>query len=172
MKMEQTYLSLGKIDVSKVADYLLNNLDDFKFDERRQKRFSVHLHTHTIFLRKGDLRSEIFEYEDRAFLNKYKYIFELIEKETDIGLDRIKNAIFVLMPPNTSIARHVDGCALLSGLIRTHVPIITNEQVIFEVDGESKHMKAGEIWSIDNLRIHGVQNNGNEGRIHLIFDYI
>jgi aspartyl/asparaginyl beta-hydroxylase (cupin superfamily) len=54
---------------------------------------------------------------------------------------------------------------------RTHIPIITNSEVTFIVGGETKYLKEGEIWEIDNSKEHSVNNNSNVDRIHLIMDY-
>ena len=59
---------------------------------------------------------------------------------------------------------------------RTHIPLITNKDVLFKVgekvaSSESKHMNVGEIWEINNARIHEVNNNGNDDRIHMIVNY-
>ena len=54
---------------------------------------------------------------------------------------------------------------------RTHIPIITNDLVTFTIGGETKQLKEGEIWEINNINEHSVDNNSNENRIHLILDY-
>jgi len=33
-------------------------------------------------------------------------------------------------------------------------------------------MKAGEIWEINNATVHGVENNSEDSRIHLIIDWV
>ena len=55
---------------------------------------------------------------------------------------------------------------------RFHVPIITNDLVDFYVNKERKVMKEGECWEINNKKIHAVENNSNEDRVHLLFDII
>jgi len=53
-----------------------------------------------------------------------------------------------------------------------HIPITTNDKVVFTVDGEKKNMQVGEFWEIDNSQDHSVENQGNEDRIHLIVDWM
>ena len=53
---------------------------------------------------------------------------------------------------------------------RTHIPIITNSEVTFTVGGETKFLKEGEIWEINNTKEHSVDNNSDIDRIHLLID--
>ena len=50
--------------------------------------------------------------------------------------------------------------------------IITNDLIDFYVNKERKVMKEGECWEINNKKIHAVENNSNEDRVHLLFDII
>jgi hypothetical protein len=52
------------------------------------------------------------------------------------------------------------------------VPLITNDRVIFSVGGESIGMKEGDIFEVNNRRIHSVVNDGRVGRVHLILDWV
>ncbi len=54
---------------------------------------------------------------------------------------------------------------------RLHVPILTNEKVWFSVGDERKILAPGEIWEINNVRIHAGRNEGNTSRVHLIADF-
>jgi hypothetical protein len=33
-------------------------------------------------------------------------------------------------------------------------------------------MRAGEMWEINNRRVHSVSNQGRDARVHLIIDYV
>jgi len=55
---------------------------------------------------------------------------------------------------------------------RIHIPVITNNKVIFNINGERKNLKYGEITEIDNLSEHSVVNNGDTDRIHILIDFI
>jgi hypothetical protein len=78
----------------------------------------------------------------------------------------------VKMPPHTEIKRHFDATESFEYDNRTHLPIKTNEKVIFYVGGEEKNMKLNEIWEINNaLKKHGVVNDSNYDRIHIIIDW-
>ena len=53
-----------------------------------------------------------------------------------------------------------------------HIPIITNDKVVFAVGGQEKYMQVGELWEINNELVHTVANHGDEDRIHLIIDWV
>ena len=76
------------------------------------------------------------------------------------------------MAPGSEIPEHVDSGPALMNCHRVHIPITTNDKVIFTVDGEKKNMQVGEFWEIDNSQDHSVENQGNEDRIHLIVDWM
>ncbi len=54
--------------------------------------------------------------------------------------------------------------------LRFHLPILTNPDVTFLMDGESFHMEAGWIYLFNQACLHGVSNQGDAMRIHLVWD--
>jgi aspartyl/asparaginyl beta-hydroxylase (cupin superfamily) len=78
-----------------------------------------------------------------------------------------------MLKSNSKIDKHIDAGKSLSICHRVHIPIITNKNVLFEIDNEIKNLKEGEMWEINNSeKIHSVVNNSNTDRIHLIVDWI
>jgi len=63
-----------------------------------------------------------------------------------------------------------DDLRFEDGEARLHVPLATNPEVEFYVDGERVVMEAGECWYLDLSRPHRVQNRGSADRIHLVID--
>lgn len=95
---------------------------------------------------------------------------------------------FMLLKAGETITRHFD---ITSHIIkdrpsaqggywgrrfRVHIPIITDQTIIFSADdpsGSAKiHMKAGRAYLFDNSVFHSVVNPSKVDRIHLIFDTI
>ena len=70
------------------------------------------------------------------------------------------------------ISIHQDKNFSLTHCHRVHLPLVTNEDVWFYVGKERRNMKEGEIWEINNRRMHYVANNGTEDRVHLILDWV
>lgn len=68
------------------------------------------------------------------------------------------------------VSQHVDFNYHWYSRVRIHVPIITNEQVVFHCGDEAIHMAAGECWIFDSWRHHKVVNDSDIVRTHLVFD--
>jgi hypothetical protein len=171
----QNFKYIGKIKVDSFKnkiDKFNNKLwDSFTF---RQKTFEVHKETKTIPL----IFDTDFRLNNPTYLNEYKTFkdeFEIIENKLKeiYGKGFIIRAILVLLKSNSKINRHIDTGKSLSVCHRVHVPIITNKDVLFEIDNEIKNLKEGEMWEINNSeKMHSVVNNSNTDRIHLIVDWI
>jgi len=58
------------------------------------------------------------------------------------------------------------------GELRIHVPIVTNHQVAFFLDGERVQMAAGEAWYLDLELPHRVENTSDLDRVHLVIDCV
>ena len=65
---------------------------------------------------------------------------------------------------------HVDAIYHWHRHVRIHIPVITNDQVIFHCGGQEVNMRAGECWLFDSWRNHKVVNHSQETRIHLVLD--
>jgi hypothetical protein len=177
MKLDN-YLYLGKTDVSFIEKELKNLSDDvWDIETIRQKIYDAHRNTKTINLmwslesisnkfltNKKTKEYNLFDID--SFLQKIKKLYV-----NQYGLGEFKRIILTKLNANSNIDMHQDLGASLKNCIRTHIPIITNSDVYFIVDGESKNMKVGEIWEIDNSKPHMVMNESNIDRVHLIIDY-
>jgi len=58
------------------------------------------------------------------------------------------------------------------GQVRVHIPIVTNDDVAFFLDGELVPMRIGEAWYLDLELRHRVDNRSDEDRIHLVIDCV
>jgi mannose-6-phosphate isomerase-like protein (cupin superfamily) len=56
------------------------------------------------------------------------------------------------------------------GRIRVHIPIVTDGQVIWRLDGQNIAMAAGEAWYVNVCRPHSVENRGSTDRINLVLE--
>lgn len=83
-----------------------------------------------------------------------------------------KTAVRLLkLDVGAEIKPHSDHClGYEDGSFRLHIPIITNSEVEFILDGTRLIMNEGECWYIDANFIHSVANRGKEDRIHLVID--
>ncbi|MRX39926.1 aspartyl/asparaginyl beta-hydroxylase domain-containing protein [Flavobacterium sp. LC2016-23] len=85
-----------------------------------------------------------------------------------------KTAVRLLqLAVGAEIKPHSDHClGYEDGSFRLHIPIITNPDVEFILDGKRLIMNEGECWYIDANFTHSVANRGNQDRIHLVIDGI
>lgn len=71
---------------------------------------------------------------------------------------------------HAQVPSHVDSNP--SSLVphKVHVPLISNTDVIFAIDGKGYHLPVGRAYEINNLLMHSVENAGDFDRVHLIFE--
>jgi len=74
--------------------------------------------------------------------------------------------------PGARIREHRDHLSLENGEIRVHVPVTTNPDVDFVVNGVRLAMNPGEAWYINFNLPHRVANRGTTDRVHLVLDCI
>ena len=84
----------------------------------------------------------------------------------------IVHAEIVSMNANSRIRVHKDRGDALYLARRFHVPIKTNEKTFFIVEDEKFFLEEGKIYELNNSRYHGVKNESNEARIHLLVDVL
>ena len=167
---------VGDIDVSPIRRIIEEEKLDWDSYYFRQLRYKDHSETKTIPLiwsenfssqQKWDPHYSIFKRD----LDK----IELIIRSSLCKSGDFMSAILINLPAGKSIARHVDANPIrdkFNRCHRIHIPIITNPDCIFEIDGEERNMKEGEIWEISNVKKpHSVQNKGVSDRIHLLIDW-
>lgn len=57
-----------------------------------------------------------------------------------------------------------------NGIVRLHVPVVTNDNVEFYLNKKRVIMKAGECWYCRLSDPHSVHNRGTEDRVHMVLD--
>ncbi len=87
-----------------------------------------------------------------------------------LGACQTSKIMFTRLNPGREIPTHVDENA--SSLVphKIHVPLITNPDVIFHIDGKPYHLPAGRAYELNNHLPHSVHNPSDRVRIHFIFD--
>jgi hypothetical protein len=75
------------------------------------------------------------------------------------------------MAPGGVIHPHRDQNPAAKWPHKVHVPLQTNDEVIFFVDGTGYQLAEGEAVEVNNMGLHAVENRGSSDRIHLIFEY-
>ena len=164
---------IGKLSISNFSKKVknINSWEDYQF---RQKTYEVHKYTKTIPL----IFDEDFKHKDPTYHKQYNNYKEEIEKIKKVftkkfGQGYIIRAILVNLPAQKIIPEHIDGGDSLNSCKRIHVPLITNDEILFTVGDETRNLKVGEMWEINNSKKpHSVENNSKEDRVHLIIDWV
>ena len=171
------YNYVGKVDVSKIKETIsLLDKSYWEVYTKRQETYEAHSQTKSLLLmwdeenihtlKPSQTHDLFYKLEIQNFITLIEPLYK--EKYGDGYFNRI---ILVNLLSNSDIRAHADGGPLLLAR-RTHIPIITNPEVFFIVNDEEKNMKEGEIWEIDNSKVHSVENLSDKDRIHFIIDYV
>lgn len=166
---------VAKINVDSIEDKINQfTKEEWKEFDFRQKSYEVHRNTETIPL----IFDKDFRLSNPSYLKTYKLFEHELNEIQEIfkhfyGKGFIIRALLVNLKANKQIEEHIDAGESLSICHRVHIPIITNEETIFTIANESKNLKKGEMWEINNCeKTHSVLNNSTQDRIHLIVDWI
>ncbi|WP_209330885.1 aspartyl/asparaginyl beta-hydroxylase domain-containing protein [Lunatimonas salinarum] len=167
--MDFNFRFLGNIAV----DGFRSKLDtlDWHYFTHRQQAHKVHRETLTVPLLFDQGFSKIGFFKDFGPFMKELEPLKKVLSDT-LGNGVFQSALLVNLPAGKEVLRHVDQGEGFKAFSRIHVPLRTNENCFFEVDGEVIQMKAGEVWEINNSeKAHAVQNLGDTDRIHLLIDW-
>lgn len=106
-------------------------------------------------------------FKDTLLLSKCFYFQEVLQTfACPLETVRLLN-----LAPQSEIKTHRDfNAGYEDGFFRIHIPIKTNDEVFFVVDGENLQMKSGECWYANFNLPHSVKNNSSTERIHLVID--
>lgn len=170
-------------DIRKICDYDISsikekvlNIPEEHWTRQSYRQDTMHVHSNTQSIL---LKHENFEHYKPLIDHDIAPLFEddihQLEQTlfNDFGPGRLRDVTLVKLLPNSDIGEHYDGdCAELAGWQRCHLPIITNENVIFHVGETSEHLKEGKLYQIDNLnKLHSVENKSDQPRIHMMLEY-
>ncbi|MGE0596026.1 MAG: aspartyl/asparaginyl beta-hydroxylase domain-containing protein [Hyphomonadaceae bacterium] len=92
-------------------------------------------------------------------------------KQYGYGRGAYPRVMLARMPAGGVIHPHRDMNPAAKWPHKIHVPLETNDKVIFFVDGVGRHMPVGEAVEVNNMGVHAVRNDGASVRTHLIFEY-
>jgi hypothetical protein len=101
-----------------------------------------------------------------AHLKGMPYVRQLL---ADFGVVWSRSRLMQLAP-RAQVPEHADINFHWFNRVRIHIPVITNPQVRFHCGDQAVHMGEGEVWLFDNWRLHRVENQSDQARIHLVAD--
>jgi hypothetical protein len=77
------------------------------------------------------------------------------------------------LTPGSAILEHSDldlDAAL--GRARLHIPVTTNDDVVFQLNRVAVDMAPGSVWYLRLADSHSVHNGGTTDRVHLVIDVL
>jgi len=99
-------------------------------------------------------------------LNNSPYIKQVISSLGEVvGRSRLMR-----LAPDCEVPIHSDTNYHWYKRVRIHIPIITDEKVIFYCGDKHVHMGSGQAWIFDSWKYHRVHNGGETLRVHLVID--
>jgi hypothetical protein len=170
-------IELYKVDITNIKSFI-NSLTDEDWDawKHRQNSYNPHSKTKTYPLSwvevehlNGNNSLNI------TIKNTFSKIWDILSPELTklekYYRGRCTNVMFVKLLPGEKINPHVDVRHLLH-FYRCHLPIVTNDDIFFYIDYRKYKLREGIFYKINNFRVHSVENNSTEDRIHLIVDIL
>lgn len=168
---------IDKFNVNRIKKIVSSFSDEWEYDSYRQNTFDAHSSTKTyniynvnIFFWKPGM-----PYQTELTcknLKLLKCVDKIVAKLERLHDGKVGQCLLTNLPAGKEIPLHMDKGSYLVVSKRHHIPIITNENVFFFVDGEFNILQEGECWEIDNKKSHRVVNAGICDRVHLVIDII
>lgn len=107
------------------------------------------------------------DFQNTPFLEKTPYIQSVLST-FECSLHAVR---LMRLAVNSKIKEHRDyDLDVESGVMRLHIPIVTNDAVDFQLNQSRVVMAPGECWYLRLSDPHSVVNNGESDRVHLVID--
>ena len=172
---ESSFLRLNDhFDVTAIRERIDQLPAEKWLESERERLFDVHRDTQALLM---------VHFEDHKYARpEYRDLYSEWQDAIDPVIDYISNyyrnngfvvrLILAKLVAGGRIPKHTDAGYSLLNCHRVHLPIVTNDDVVFHVGGEEINMQVGELWEINNSTVHAVENHGTHDRIHLIVDWM
>ncbi len=176
IKKPKDILHLGDIEVDHILQQV-NNISEELWNAEskwRENDYKVFTHTqHIVFIfGKG---KDHHEFNVKPMWKIWGPLFQpLIEKAIEsYGYEEgvLCKAMLAKLKSKGTIASHVDYVIRDKYVHKIHIPLITNPQAIMQIGEEDFHLEKGKAYEVNNMVMHGVTNQGDEDRVHFIFEY-
>jgi hypothetical protein len=169
VKLETPYKVVGNIDLS-LTNAIVEKIDAsdwLVYDYSQSMGFK---NCKYILLRHSSEYSSN-TIKDMPLMGKFKNELNNVLKHLENFYDFTEHVSFMAMlEPHCKIHMHQDNCEFLEKIHRIHIPLKTNSDCFYAVDNSKINMQVGTIYEIDNTHIHGVTNDGDTCRIHLLIN--
>ena len=177
MKLSSPYKLVKQFDINPILNHLPSINDPiWHSNTHRQKNYKVHNKTLNLMFKWTPNSPQEAErqgaYQDDNMFNSplgqevSKILNELYQIYPNTSLSKL---MITALPSGYEVDSHIDNL-LLSNIHRIHIPLITNEECVYGIDGIKYVFPPGFCFEFDNTREHFVSNKGQQERIHIILD--
>lgn len=117
-----------------------------------------------------DLKASfLHEFQNTEILAACPYFREIVERLEC----PVKSVRLLRLAAGARVRTHVDnGLGYDFGMVRLHVPVVTNSDVRFVLAGHLLELREGKVWYVDTSYPHSVANGGDVDRVHLVIDCV
>lgn len=174
---DYNFIFFKEFDVESFKQTCMLLKEEWLVDQSRQnmqypERRNPHLYTNTYIVQDHSLQWNVGEkftpiIKDQSIMSEIRSIISDLEQRM---CGKAARVLLIKLDANKNVTEHTDSGDYLNTVRRFHIPIITNDNVFYTVNGEKINMKQGECWEINNRKPHSVDNNSNEDRVHLLID--
>jgi hypothetical protein len=168
---------LGEVDIAELREQVLTIPEHVWNAENADKPnpFGALDATRHIVFRFVDNWIDWRQSHDRGLWAEWKALIEpILRKATEpygYANGEFPRVMLARMAPGGIIHPHVDENPAAKWPHKIHVPLVTNPDVTFFVDGQGYYFEEGVAVEVNNMKTHAVSNRGTTDRIHLIFEY-
>jgi hypothetical protein len=107
------------------------------------------------------------EFEDTPMLRDYPYFREVLAAFAC----PLRAVRLMRLTPGSVIKEHTDyELSVEEGTARIHIPVVTNPDVEFYLNGTRIVLEAGSAWYLRLSDRHSVYNKGATDRVHMVVD--
>jgi len=185
MRLDVEAKQWGRVDVAPLRDYIAGRGAEvwhFKCPVRALEDC-----TRIILRHSRDYNFDFDDIIDWPLMDEFRpYVQPVVDAVcAAVGKSRVSALFIANLPAGKNILPHVDSGDFLAIPSRVHVPLKTNPGVRYHIGGvyiederpdkmsaqkfaKKFHMAEGEIWEIDNMSCHSVENAGAGDRWHLV----
>lgn len=142
-------------------------------NSRKDYERSPHRQTSDIWVRTAEKREDFAQPHWPVWYPAYKQlpalrpiIFALMAR---VEATHLGGVLITRIPAGARVLPHADtGWHPRHFGVKLYVPLASNDKCVFRVEDEEAVMRVGEVWWIDNTRVHEVINDGDTDRETLI----
>lgn len=170
-------LCLGEVAIRELQS-AASGIDDALWDQEnsgKPNKFAVLDKTKHIIFRFVDSVHDHTRSRDFAIWGKWSGIITPVLRQATryygYSHGAFPRIMLAKIDPGGVIHPHVDAGPAAGFPHKIHVPVVTNNNVSFFINGRHYHLEVGMAYEVNNRVMHSVRNDGITPRIHLIFEY-